>query len=329
MWVYSDYIEVKKDFVPVFSEEVDREHPEDWKSFIPHQGLGNILSGLTKALDRASPADKLSLWVHGAYGTGKTFACFVVKHLLEDPLEAIEEYFRRYKQLEKEWAKFKAIRERGEYLVVFRSSSAHINSTLKLLVELQQAVKAKLQQKGHAHVVGETFHEMVLDKLTNPKSAFNWKRAFENHRHEFMDFASAEDVVSKVKSGDVEMTEKIARILEKEGFVLVDSPAAVKTWLGQVIKQNRLQGIVFLWDEFTDFFVKNDQVSGLQELAQATSEMPFYLYLVTHKSLEQFQRIDAETRKKISERFHNIHFEMKPVTAYQLIAHAIESRPGK
>lgn len=332
MWVYADYLEVKKDFIPVFSEEVDREQPHGWKSFIPHKGLRDIVVGLIKGLERGSSADKLSLWVHGAYGTGKTFAAFVLKHLLEDPLEAVEEYFSKQDELRSLWPRFKSLRQRGPYLVVYRSSSQHITSSLKLLVEIQQAVKERLVEKGYPDLVGETLYDSLLEKLTHPERTFDWDKAFEKHRNQFLDFPSADEVVAGLKIEDlkdrVELLQRVVSVLDKEGFVIADNPAVVKTWMKEIIKRNALQGIVFLWDEFTDFFRNNDQVSSLNDLAQATGEMPFYLFLVTHRSIDQFQRIDSETRRKILERFHNFHFEMRPVTAYQLVGHAIHCLPN-
>ena len=327
MWVYSDYIEVKQDFVPVFSEEADRDQPQSWKSFIPHKGFSEILIGLIKALERGSRADKLSLWMHGAYGTGKTFASFVLKHLLEDPIGEGEEYFRNT-AIKPHWNRFKALRDGKDYVIVYCSSSAHITSTLKFLAEIQKAVKVKLTEKGLEACSGDTLYDHVLDKLTNPNSAFNWNQAFENNRSDFLDFGSPPEVIEKFRTGDVNLTERLVKVIEKEGFMLADSPSATKEWLKQIIQRNNLSGIIFIWDEFTDFFRANEQVTGLQEIAQLTADTPFYLFLITHRSPEQFHRIDSETKKKIRERFHNFHFEMRTVTAYQLISHAIQVKTG-
>ena len=88
-----------------------------------------------------------------------------------------------------------------------------------------------------------------------------------------------------------------------------------------------MQGIVFIWDEFTEFFTNNVPVTPLQELAHATADMPFYLFLITHRSLNQFTRIDEDTRKKLLDRFHNCKLEMVPITAYKLISNVIEVKP--
>lgn len=328
MWLYADHLAVRKDFIPVFSEEQDRSQTGAWKFFIPHQGLREILHGMIRAFERGSAQDKLSLWMHGAYGTGKTFAAFVFKHMLEDDPAEVEDYFRKHQKLRDLWPRLRTLREKGRYLVVYRSGSAHITSSLKLLVEIQQGVKEKLREKGYGNVAGETLYDVILQKLSDPQSAFDWAKAFARHRGRFLDFTSAEEVLARLKTGEinqiVNLVERVAQVLEKEGFWVMDDPQAVKNWLKEIIRQNSLAGILFIWDEFSDFFVHNAATTTLQELAHATAETPFYLFLITHKSPQTFQRIDEDTRKKLLERFHNFHFEMKPVTAYQLIANAIE-----
>ncbi len=94
MWRYTDYLTVSEDFVPVFTEHEDKNNKDNWKSFIPHTHMRDMLETLIIALERGhGGGDKRSLWLTGAYGTGKTYASFVIKHLLEDPLEEIKEYF--------------------------------------------------------------------------------------------------------------------------------------------------------------------------------------------------------------------------------------------
>ncbi|MGB3959389.1 MAG: hypothetical protein WBL90_03970, partial [bacterium] len=96
MWRYCDYLAVSEDFIPVFSEEVDNNNKGSWKFFIPHLQMRNLLEKLIVSLERGRNSDKLSHWLTGAYGTGKTYASFVVKHILEDDIEEIEDYFQKH-----------------------------------------------------------------------------------------------------------------------------------------------------------------------------------------------------------------------------------------
>ena len=331
MWRYSEYLAVSEDFIPVFSEDVDKNYKEGWKSFIPHTYMQNLLEKFIIALERAHGGDKRSLWLTGSYGTGKTFACFVLKHLLEDNLDDVEDYFIKHQNISLFWPRFRALRENKKYLVVYRSGSGHITSSRRLIIELQQAIKEQLRLKGYTHTFGESILEQMVNKLTDPNNIFNWEGAFNKYKNRFNTFrtaASAEEIIKQLRAGELETGEHVAEVLEEEGVSLLDSPSDVKVWLKEIIEGNDLNGIVFIWDEFTEYFLHNTAVTSLQELAQATVDMPFYLFLVTHRALCQFSRIDDETRRKLLDRFHNCQLEMHPVTAYKLIANVIGAKEG-
>lgn len=332
VWRYDDFLAVSEDFIPVFSEEVDKSHKGNWKFFIPHNPMRNLLEKLIVALERAHGADKLSFWLTGAYGTGKTFASFVIKHLLEDPLDEIEEYFQKHQILLPLWPRFKALREKNRYLVVYRSASGHITSSRRLMIEVEQAIKDQLKARGYTNTFGEGIMDQLVKRLTDTNGIFNWEGILNKYRGRFQTLrtlATVEEVIERLRAGDVKLGEEVASVLEEEGLTLADSPAAVKAWIKELIARNSLQGIVFIWDEFTEFFANNVPVTPLQELAHATADMPFYLFLITHRALNQFTRIDDDTRKKLEDRFHNCRLEMTPVTAYKLIANVIQAKPDR
>lgn len=326
MWQYRDYLTISEDFIPVFSEHQDTK--DNWKFFIPHEQMRVLLDKLIKALGRAHSEDKLSLWLTGAYGTGKTFACFVVKHLLEDDTADIEDYFSKHSTISSMWPRFKALREGGPYLVVYKSASGHITSNRRLMIEVQQAISERLRAKGYKRIFGVSVMDQILAKLEDANGVFNWEAALLKHQDRFLAVSSRDKLIEKLRAGDTELGEKVADVLEEEGIALLDSPDSVKAWIKEVIAANELRGIVFVWDEFTEFFTNNVPVTPLQELAQVTGDTPFYLVLVTHRALSQFSRIDDETRRKLENRFHNCQLEMSPVTAYKLIGNAIEAYPS-
>ncbi|MGI9862647.1 hypothetical protein SDD30_14810 [Moorella naiadis] len=326
MWRYNNYLAVSEDFIPVFSEDVDKNRKGNWKFFIPHSYMKNMMEKLIAALERIDSGNKRSLWLTGAYGTGKTFASFVIKHLLEDDLDEIEDYFQKHQIITPLWPRFKALREKKRYLIIYRSASGHITSSRRLMVEIQQAIKEQLKSRRYV-TFGESIMDQLVNKLSDTSGIFNWEGAFNKYRGRFRTIASAGEIIERLRAGDARVGEQVAAVLEEEDINLVDSPAAVKAWIKEVIDSNNLEGIVFIWDEFTEFFTNNVPVTPLQELAQATADIPFYLFLVTHRALNQFTRIDDDTRKKLLDRFHNCQLEMTPVTAYRLIANVIEARP--
>jgi len=325
MKIFADYIEIKRDFIPVFTEEGDKNHPQSWKSFIPHDGFHKILSCLIKALDRGKSSEIKPLWIHGAYGTGKTFASFVVKHLFEDDHENIKDYIEKHQRGYYDlWKRLKGLRERGKYVLVYRSSSSNLDSSLKFLAEIQSSIKKSLKENGFDYLGGKTLGENIVEKIADPNSSFNWQKAFDKHREEFLEFSSADDVIEKIEREDIELTSKVAQILDDESFLVLDSAERTKDWIHDVIEENSLGGIIFIWDEFSDFFSVCPTTDCLQELAQASAGMPFYLFLITHKTPDRFMKGDEATAKKLLDRFNTIHFEMNPVTAYRLIANVID-----
>jgi hypothetical protein len=329
VWRYDDYLTVSEDFIPVFTEEVDKNYKGNWKFFIPHKHMRDILEKLIVALERARGGDKRSLWLTGAYGTGKTFASFVIKHLLEDGFNEIEDYFQKYQILSDLWPRFKALRKNNRYLVVYRSAPGHITSNRRLMIEVQQAIKAQLKAQGYTNTFGESIMDQLVKKLTDTEGIFNWEGAFNKYRGRFRTVASAEEAIERLRAGDIKVGEQVAAVLEELGWSVMDSHEAVKAWIKEIIARNHLQGIVFIWDEFTEFFANNVAMTPLQELAHAAADMPFYLFLVTHRALNQFTRIDDETRKKLLDRFHTCQLEMTPVTAYKLIGNVIEPNPDQ
>ena len=328
MWRYNNYLAVSEDFIPVFSEHVDKNKKDNWKFFIPHSYMKEMLQKLIVALERSHSGDNRSLWLTGAYGTGKTYASFVVKHLLEDSLSEVRDYLLKYEIVSSLWPRFKAIRSKTPYLVVYRSSSGEITSNRRLMIEIQQAIKSELKIQGCTDAFNEGIMEQLVLKLDDDRGILNWDNIFEQYRGRFRTAASAAEVVERLRAGDMKIGEQVAAVLEEEGQVLIDSPSDIKNWIKEIIVTNNLQGIVFIWDEFTEFFMNNVPVTPLQELAQSTVDMPFYLFLITHKTIQQFARIDDETRRKLMDRFHNCRLEMTPVTAYKLIGNVIEADPN-
>ena len=78
--LYRNYIKVEPDFIPVFTSDSYRTHPDKWKSYYPHESFKKINNfGYTAVLVRE-----------------KTFASFVIKHIFEDNLDEVEKYFSYY-----------------------------------------------------------------------------------------------------------------------------------------------------------------------------------------------------------------------------------------
>jgi hypothetical protein len=88
---YSDIITLQDYFHPVFN--LQNEGTDNyWKQFIPTVQFYNLLGKAVDAVSSSQSANRKSIWVKGTFGTGKSHAGAVVKHLLCNDLSKISDY---------------------------------------------------------------------------------------------------------------------------------------------------------------------------------------------------------------------------------------------
>lgn len=77
---YRDYFDIDPEYFPQINEKVINNNPDIWKKFYPHETFVKLLKDTVSVLSRKQ---KVSIWVEGAYGTGKSHAVLTLKKLLE------------------------------------------------------------------------------------------------------------------------------------------------------------------------------------------------------------------------------------------------------
>ena len=87
---YREYFNIDPEYFPQVDKKLIEEKPDLWKKFWPHPTFVQLLSALVDVLERKQ---KLSMWVAGAYGTGKSHAVFTLKKLIEASDEETTAYF--------------------------------------------------------------------------------------------------------------------------------------------------------------------------------------------------------------------------------------------
>lgn len=68
---YRDYFDIDPEYFPQVDKKIIDTVPDLWKKFYPHPSFVTLLKVTVDVLKRKH---KLSIWVDGAYGTGKE--CF-------------------------------------------------------------------------------------------------------------------------------------------------------------------------------------------------------------------------------------------------------------
>ncbi len=328
---YNDYLTVNKEFVPVFNIYADRENPEYWKSFYPHDTFIKILGDLVGSLEGTTAENRRPLWIYGAYGTGKSFASFTLKHVIEETEENVRSYFDKYNISESLKKRLEGVKSQGDILVVNRASSSGIIGDNRLFTAVQQSIKDALEARGYTYFGGKTLYDNILDIIKDPDNPFNFKGAFNKYKEKFTEHADVESVIEDLEElgADkcLELLERIIEVADLSGFNFAKTADDVAMWIEDIIKTNKLHSIVYIWDEFTEYFQKNqNSITGLQELAHSSGKMPFYFLLITHKAHEQFI-YDSDTRKKLEARFKMRKIEMADTTAFMLMCNAIDVEP--
>ena len=157
--LYNEYIKVDPNFIPVFSRNSDRTYPDKWQSFYPHTSFKNILKDVVETLEKSNETKDRSIWMSGAYGTGKTYASFVIKHILEDSIDSITPYFIQ-NGMETLLARVKGVRAKGRILVVQRSASAGINTQDKLFNAIVESVRRAVSDAGLTYTGAESLSDI-------------------------------------------------------------------------------------------------------------------------------------------------------------------------
>lgn len=325
---YEELIKVDQKFYSVFNREVDDKNPELWKSFIPHRGFIDFLNRTINSLNRAKPQETKSIWLYGSYGTGKTFAVFVLKHLLEDREEDVEEYINSYQKLLGPFReKIKALRDE-RVLVVYKSSAGHVNSSVKLNLEVMNSIydaynKFKSRHNLRDEILPDDF-ELLISKLK--ESPIDWESFIKKYRHQLFHVKSKDEILLKLEKRDLYFASNLVDCLREEGFshFAVNDVNEVKKWIESLLEMGFFSRILFIWDEFSEFFSENAPIFTFQELAHLTQKVPFYFLIVTHRQIDFWENKFGEDIRKLKDRFINIHFTMENITMYKLMSYVIK-----
>ena len=331
---YIDYFAINPEYFPQVNEKLMIERPDHWKTFYPHDSFIKLLKG---TIDVISGKQKVSLWVDANYGTGKSHAVLTLKKLLEATEKDTKAYFYKFSKILTNdlFNQFQQIKtDSKKILTVHRYGSSGINSDSDLFFAIQESIIKNLEENGYK-VPSNSLKNAILDKLS--------ETAFKNYFDELLKSKyrttfsgnTADEIIEKLNiytdSSLASLMGKIMDLGKSERIAFFNlTQDNICDWIEEVIKDNNLKAILFIWDEFTEFFTNNRfGLTGFQKLADLSSSTPFYFVLVTHllaklKSLEE-----ATSIRKLEGRFNVYRMELPDNIAFKLIAHALEKNPRK
>lgn len=325
--LYKEYFEIDRAFFSQINPSTVRGGWE-WKKTYPHRTFVQLLKNITEMLGRRV---NKSIWIEGAYGTGKSQCAYALKAILEAPEAELRKYWQAYEALRKEpdlLDKLLGYKSRN-ILVVHRYASGGILSVPRFILAVQESVQGAL--KAQKLDLGEaTLRQSIVRWLSDtPQQIFfdallkkpKWSSRFAQD--------CAQEVIedlTKLKD-DKQIQTLIGNIFdlaEEEGVTALrlDMDGLID-WLRNVIAINGLGALVFIWDEFSDYCRNNgNTLSEFQKLAEFVGEAPFYLIPVTHEAGSMYHEGDS-TWKKIIDRFVRCEINLPDSIAFELTQHAM------
>ena len=331
---YRSYFSINESYFPAVNPDVIRTQPEVWKSYYPHESFIKLLNQTKSVLTNSQ---RMSIWVEGAYGTGKSHAVLTLKKLLDCSNEELKEYFERYSSVLSHdlYNDFYSIKNQAKkILTVHRYGSSEVRNDKVLMEYVQESIINALKENGFDYLGQVGIKQAMINWLSDDvnKNYFNSIISAPEYRIKF-NGTTADVVLENLKTWTAEnaiqeLIEKVSIVGEDKGikpFVLQKED--LRTWILDVIDKNSLKAIFFIWDEFSDYFDANKgNLSGFQFLAEMSETQPFYLCIVTHKSDIFFENTKDDVKTKINGRFISPHcsIELPDNMAFILTAHAMQ-----
>lgn len=330
---YRHYFKIDPDYFPAVNEKVIEKNPDMWKKFYPHETFVRLIRNTVSVLERK---DKLSIWVEGAYGTGKSHAVLTIKKLLDASAEETEAYFQKYHLNLDLYKRFQSVKSSGSILTIHRSGSSSIRSDQSLVFAVQESIEHALKEKGIENKSRGALRSATINWLSD-----SYNRNFFNDliTGPYSDCFGGDDVDAVINNLNTYTGDSLSKLMDnifrvaEEHHITPLSPSVTDlcNWIREIIKANNLKAIVFIWDEFTEYFKNNQRrLTGFQELCEVSETDPFYLMIVTHVSSGMFLEKDQDFIK-LNGRFISPHciISLPENIAFQLMGAALEKNPDE
>jgi len=326
--MYKDYFDIDPKYYAAVTADLIDKGLVSWKNFYPHETFVKLLE---KTHDVLSGKDPRSLWVEGAYGTGKSHAALTVKSLLEATDEEVRDYFKDYGLKQDLCQKIVADKNDGLLITIHRVGSGAIRSDQDLILAIQDSVMFALEKNGITNRGEASLRDAALkwlEKKAN-RDYFNTLIAEEQYAWTFGG-NDVDAVIDRLQNGTSAQIAKTMRdiitVAEDNGITALRLDIqGMADWIKNIISENQIKAILFVWDEFTEFFQNNpNSLTGFQTLAEISLSHPFYFMIVSHESRSLF--LNAETAKKILDRFvPPVKIELPENMAFRLMAQAMKT----
>jgi len=327
---YKDYFGIRPDYAPCMTLADINKTPETWLGFYPHDSFVEILRELLKSLGGGNK----TLWITGAYGTGKSHTSLVLQKLFTDNEARVLEWLDlREAQIPDPVRKGLLERRDEKTLVVYDVNADGVDAKNQFLMRLQRCITKALERAGHTIPLKGKLDE-VIERIRQDDTYFFAKRDEMQPRlsHLNAGIKTADALEKKLRDVNQEagLISDAMRVLQARHIYLDMSAEDFLTWVDAILQANGLSKLVYIWDEFSSFVNRNRaELKTLEQLAEAAQQGHFYFVPVTHTDISAYVAEGSESAKKANNRFTFRRIDLPNETALKLAASAFVYRPEK
>ena len=328
MTFYKDYFGIRPDFVSYMTLADINKSPETWQGFYPHDSFVEILRNLLKSLEGGNK----TLWITGAYGTGKSYASLVLQKLfMDDEVRVLKWLDLRKAQIPDPVRKGLLTRRGEKVLVVYDVNADDVDAKNQFLMRLQRGITKTLETGGHTIPLKGKLDE-VIERIRQEEPHFFAKRDEMQARlsHLNAGIKTADALEKRLRDMNLEagLVSDAMLVLEARHIYLGLSADEFLAWVDASLNANGLSRLVYIWDEFSAFMDRNRAaLKTLEQLAEAAQQGRFYFVPVTHTDISSYVAAGSESAKKANDRFTFKRIDLPNETALKLAADAFVVKP--
>lgn len=320
---YSDLIKIRESAIAF------KIHPEngDWRDFIPNGQFNDVLRKVINSVYNNNADFHKPFWIAGTYGSGKSHAGAVVKHLLCDEVDGIRDYIEReYKDdsLALLRSDIFNLRSKKRLFPVSLYSNENMAAAEDLPFVLQRVIVDALKADGIEFEVQTDFDNYIND--INKDSEF-WSLVIDRDAQLKALAPTTEVLINKLHDCDTSVIRHIKNALRKQNRVVPLHSDSLEDWIFEVqdklAAQGVYDGLLILWDEFTDVIKSSFGISilvtlqGISERMMMAKNNSYFLFISHPSALDNLQ---VEEREKTKGRYHYMPYNMETVSAYKIMS---------
>ena len=221
---YKNYFQINESYFPAVNEDVIRTQPNVWKSYYPHETFIKLLNQTKSVLTNGQ---RMSIWVEGSYGTGKSHAVLTLQKILECNNDELKEYFTKYKAVLSNdlYNEFYNIKNQPKkILTVHRYGSSDVRNDKTLMEVIQESIISALSKNNFNYKGQLGVKDAIINWLSdeNNRAYFNNLIQAPEYKIKFGG-ASADIILENLKSFTAEkairdLIENISIVGEEKGI---------------------------------------------------------------------------------------------------------------